>query len=111
MALGGSLAGKQVFESSGLVPLSERQSWSDRDRVVLKPLGFSQGFVKDTVDLFSPNPEMFGHPGAGGSVGFADPVAKVGMAYVMNRMDFRLRSPRCIGLCHAVYDSLGVSRP
>ena len=106
MASGGKIEGTQIFDSSVLKPLSARQSWSDCDAVVRKPLGFSQGFVKDLPSLFSPNTEMFGHPGAGGSVGFADPVTGVGMSYVMNKMDFRLRPPRCIKLCHAVYESL-----
>jgi CubicO group peptidase (beta-lactamase class C family) len=33
-----------------------------------------------------PNPRNFGHPGAGGSVGFADPDARIGFGYVMNQM-------------------------
>jgi len=34
---------------------------------------------------FGPNPRSFGHPGMGGSVGFADPDAHIGFGYVMNR--------------------------
>ncbi|HWJ40087.1 MAG TPA: hypothetical protein VNT29_03085, partial [Candidatus Limnocylindrales bacterium] len=33
-----------------------------------------------------PNPRTFGHPGAGGSIGFADPDARVGFGYTMNQM-------------------------
>jgi CubicO group peptidase (beta-lactamase class C family) len=35
---------------------------------------------------FSPNPNAFGHPGAGGSIGMADPDAKLGFGYTMNQM-------------------------
>ena len=53
------------------------------------------------------NPHAFGHPGAGGSLGFADPDAKVDLGYTMNQMgtDPRLDpggystryTPRCKG--------------
>jgi CubicO group peptidase (beta-lactamase class C family) len=69
-------------------------------------MGFSLGFVKEESHLFSPYSEAFGHPGAGGCVGFADPPRKLAFGYVMNRMDWRLRSPRCLALCHAVYRCL-----
>lgn len=105
----GSLDGVRLVRPESLRPLWERQSWSERDRVMHKPLGFSQGFVKEETTLFSPNPESFGHPGAGGALGWADPVAEVAIGYVMNRMDWRIRSPRALALCHAVYRVLGRS--
>jgi CubicO group peptidase (beta-lactamase class C family) len=53
---------------------------------------------------FGPNPRAFGHPGAGGSVGFADPDAGVGFGYVMNRMGPHiLLDPRAVDLIDAVY--------
>jgi len=98
----------RLAPAEALAPLAARQSWTEHDRVLLKPLGFSQGFVKDELHLFSPHPESFGHPGAGGTLGWADPVAGVAMGYVMNRMDFHIRSPRALALAHAVHTSLGV---
>ena len=48
---------------------------------------FGLGFMlrQDFMPL-GPNPRAFGHPGAGGSIGFADPDARVGFGYVMNQM-------------------------
>ncbi len=83
-----------------------RQSWSKRDAVIKKPMGFSYGFVKEETILFSPNPEAFGHPGAGGALGFADPKAELSIAYVMNRMGYQVRSPRALALCHAAHSCL-----
>jgi len=48
-----------------------------------------------------------GHPGAGGSLGFADPQAKVGFGYTMNQMGPTiLIDPRATALIDAVYASL-----
>jgi CubicO group peptidase (beta-lactamase class C family) len=45
------------------------------------------GFMLNSTEIpMGPNPHPFGHPGAGGSIGFADPDAKVGFGYVMNQM-------------------------
>ncbi|MCZ6465409.1 MAG: serine hydrolase [Proteobacteria bacterium] len=56
---------------------------------------------------FGPNPHTFGHPGAGGSVGFADPDAQIGFGYVMNRMGPHiLLDPRATALIDALYSSL-----
>jgi CubicO group peptidase (beta-lactamase class C family) len=53
---------------------------------------------------FGPNEGAFGHPGAGGSVAFADPKARVGFAYVMNRMGpYILIDPRARALIDAFY--------
>ena len=53
--------------------------------------------------IFSPASETFGHPGMGGALGFADPTRELAFGYVLNRMDYRLRSPRSLALCHALY--------
>ncbi|MGH7694437.1 MAG: hypothetical protein ACRENH_05630, partial [Gemmatimonadaceae bacterium] len=49
----------------------------------------------------------FGAPGAGGSFGFADPDARLGYAYVMNKLDFYLENdPREKALRDAVYRAI-----
>ena len=105
-ALVGEVDGVRLVGPDALRPIRHRQTWSGRDRVLQKPVGWSQGFLKEERKLYSPNPASFGHSGAGGSVGWADPDAELGIGYVMNRMDWRIRSPRCLHLCHAVYASL-----
>ncbi len=99
----GEHEGKRYFPAASLLPIYGRQSWSSEDRVLHKPLGWSQGFLKEEVDVFSPNPESFGHAGTGGFLGWADPVAQVTVGYVTNRMDWRVRSPRCLALMRALY--------
>lgn len=72
---------------------------------------FGLGFMlpQDAPDSqFGPNRAAFGHPGAGGHLGFADPEAQVGFGYVMNRLGPHiLVDPRATRLANAAYAALG----
>lgn len=105
---GGSHGGRRYLKEATLAPLHRRQSWSERDLVLQKPVGWSAGFLKEERHLFSPNPESFGHSGVGGPLGWADPVDRVAFGYTLNRADWRIRSPRAIALCRALYESPAV---
>lgn len=108
LANGGVRAdGTRLVSAAAIDAVKARQSWTERDRVMHKPIGFAQGFVKEQTCFFSPNPEAFGHPGMGGSLGFADPVDRVSIGYVVNSMAAQVRSPRAISLCRAIYRGLG----
>jgi CubicO group peptidase (beta-lactamase class C family) len=83
------------------------------DRIVIHPSRFTQGFMRSTVGgavhraRLGPNDAAFGHVGAGGSLGMADPVAGVAIGYAMNRMGAEiLLNERGQSLVHAVYDCL-----
>lgn len=102
-ARGGLHDERRYLSERALRAVYARQSWSEDDLVLRKPVGWSQGFLKEETSLFSPNPESFGHAGIGGSLGFCDPVAETTLGYVMNRLDWRVRSPRAIALCQALY--------
>lgn len=103
LACGGAWKGKTYLSEATLAPLARRQSWSAQDAIVGKPIGFSQGFMKEETHLYSPHTETFGHTGLGGSVGLADPKNALSIGYVMNQMDWRLRSPRALSLCQTLY--------
>ncbi len=67
---------------------------------------FGLGFMVPST-LMPMKPGSFGHFGAGGSVGWADPDAELAMGYVMNRMDLGLAGDvRSTNLMNAVYASL-----
>jgi CubicO group peptidase (beta-lactamase class C family) len=80
-------------------------SRSQRDLVLWVPAAYSLGFVRPTGDfLFGRGRRSLGHPGAGGSFGFADPDAGVGFAYAPNRLGYHLRDdPREKALRDALY--------
>lgn len=101
-AADGSFEGRRYLSAAALAPLYERQGWSERDLVLQKALGWSQGFLKEERGLFSPHAESFGHAGIGGSLGWCDPVTGVTLGYVMNKLDWRVRSPRAVALCRAL---------
>ncbi len=113
LACGGRGRGVELVDASTLQRMSTVESAGD-DRVLLIPTRFAAGFMK-TMDnrpgdslMLGPNADAFGHAGAGGSIGMADPVARVAIGYVMNQMGPGiLLNPRGQGLIDAVYECLG----
>jgi hypothetical protein len=79
------------------------------DEVLGVPSHFSLGFLRPGPTVFfGSTPRAFGSPGAGGSFAFADPDARLGYAYVMNKLDFYLENdPREKALRDALYRAIG----
>jgi len=79
----------------------------EEDLVLGRPSRFGLGFQLTQPERpLGPNPRSFGHFGAGGSLGFADPDAGVAFGYVMNSGGPRWRNPRNRALIDAVYAAL-----
>ena len=78
------------------------------DEVLGIPSYFSLGFLRPGPEVaFGSSPRAFGSPGAGGSFAFADPDARLGYAYVMNKLDFYLvDDPRELALRQALYRAI-----
>jgi CubicO group peptidase (beta-lactamase class C family) len=77
------------------------------DRVLLLPSRYALGFMPQSMLAPAAGPETFGHPGAGGSLGFGDPSARLGFGYVSTRMKFDpTGDERTKGLVASVYRSL-----
>jgi CubicO group peptidase (beta-lactamase class C family) len=78
------------------------------DVVIGAPMRYGLGYsLGDALSSAAPS-TGFGHSGAGGSLGFADPAAGLGFGYVMSRMQVGLaedRRPR--NLVRAAYSALG----
>jgi CubicO group peptidase (beta-lactamase class C family) len=82
-----------------------------RDACLKVELQFSLGFAKPGPENPFGHPSSFGAPGTGGSIGFADPHAGVGYAYIPNRMGTHLEDPREAALRRAMYRSIGETDP
>jgi len=69
---------------------------------------FSLGFMKpSSVWSFGSSSASFGSPGSGGSLGFADPTARIGYAYVTSQSGTALTGdPRDVALRDALYAAL-----
>lgn len=102
-ASGGVHEGRRFVRETTIESIAARQGWSERDSVLNKPVGWSQGFLKEEPQLFSPELASFGHAGLGGSLGWCDPVRGLTLGYVLNALDWHIRSPRAIALCRSLY--------
>jgi CubicO group peptidase (beta-lactamase class C family) len=107
LVAGGTLDGARIWSADACARPRARQSWSELDLTMRKPMGFSQGFLKEQPTMFSPSPGWFGHPGIGGSLGFADPDEGVAFGYTMNKLRPQVRSPTALALSRAVYACIG----
>ena len=113
LACGGRSGTVELMDRDTLQAMATVESEGD-DRVLLIPTRFASGFMKSIDNrprdsaILGPNAEAFGHGGAGGSIGMADPVARVAIGYVMNQMGTGvLLNARGQALIDAVYESLG----
>jgi CubicO group peptidase (beta-lactamase class C family) len=94
LALGGVWRGRRYLGEKTMAWMTTRLS-QGFDKVLQLDTSFSAGFMMDPLDgqgkkirsLLGPSLRAFGHPGAGGSLGFADPENGIGFGYVMNQME------------------------
>ena len=107
LARGGELDGVRVMSKEQVAQCSIEQS-SGPDALLIINTRFSLGFMMSQPGAsLGPNAKSFGHPGAGGSLGYADPEAKIGFGYTMNKMHASLLiDPRATALIDAVYASM-----
>jgi CubicO group peptidase (beta-lactamase class C family) len=84
-----------------------RQHSLGQDLTLLTSTRFGLGCMLDQPDqanaTFGLGPRAFGHPGAGGSVGFADPERDLAFGFVTNTLGpYILMDPRAQGLVRAL---------
>ena len=111
LARGGELDGVRLLAPATIERAIEEQS-RGRDAVLTLPTRFATGFMLGMPGgIFDcgPGRRSFGHPGRGGSIGFADPDARLGFGYVANQyVTGTAKHPdrRVLRLVDAVYEGL-----
>lgn len=92
-----------------LVAEMAREQSRDRDAVLQAEISFGCGVIRSgrAADLRFGSERGFGHPGAGGSVGFADPEREIGCGYVTTRLGQSLfMDRRSVNLVEHLYKLL-----
>lgn len=115
------LAQRGRWNDAQLIPESvvrhfEQTLTQEHDAVLLTPIAFATGMMQDPLNedpesdggklrqLYGPSKLAYGHPGAGGSLAFADPENGIAFAYVMNQMEVgALPGEKVQGLVRALY--------
>jgi CubicO group peptidase (beta-lactamase class C family) len=107
LACGGELDGVRIL-SPAQVERCYAEEANGIDTVLSVPMRFGLGYrLTQPAAPYGPNPHTFGHTGAGGSLGFADPDARIGFAYTMNQMGSQiLLDSRVSVLLDALYSAV-----
>ncbi|MGR8946465.1 MAG: serine hydrolase domain-containing protein [Gammaproteobacteria bacterium] len=95
LANGGNLNGVHIVNEETVISMAQTSSAVGTDAMLLMPTRFGLGFMKSMDNRREPLGRRssailpntaFGHVGAGGSLGFADPASGLSFGYAMNRM-------------------------
>jgi CubicO group peptidase (beta-lactamase class C family) len=106
LAGGGAVDGVRVLQRD-TIEQAVAEASAGSDFVLGRPSRFGLGFQLTQPERpLGPNPRSFGHFGAGGSLGFADPDAGLAFGYTLNRSGPRWQNPRNRALIEAIYASL-----
>ena len=103
LACGGELDGVRLLRQETIDQMYVEQSMGE-NAVTMGPMRIGLGFMLPMEENnYGRGPRSFGHPGAGGSLGYADPDARVGFGYVMNQMGAQpdMRAANMVEALHA----------
>jgi CubicO group peptidase (beta-lactamase class C family) len=98
----GPVDGVRLLDDATIAAAAQPQS-TGPDAVLGVDTEFGLGYMVGASLPPACGPHAFGHPGAGGSLAFADPDAGLGFGYVTNRMLPDGRDPRAARLVAAAY--------
>jgi CubicO group peptidase (beta-lactamase class C family) len=105
LALDGAVGSVRLLSAAGSQRAGQEQLLA-QDIVTGVMERRSLGYLLPVAGSGDPRPaSAFGHPGMGGSIGFADPARRLAFGYVMNQMVIGIDT-RYTEVCRVVYDCL-----
>ncbi|MEX0781958.1 MAG: serine hydrolase domain-containing protein [Dehalococcoidia bacterium] len=114
LANGGEVDGTRLVSPERIAKMSAIQVETP-DRVIMMPMRKSIGFFNGgkTMGVHGaqgPRETAFGHPGAGGSIAFADPEVGLSIAVTINKMQSTLQAEGpTFEVCELIRNELGVN--
>jgi CubicO group peptidase (beta-lactamase class C family) len=110
LANGGMVEGVRLVSSKRIEYMKKQMTWAD-DLITgpgRKSIGY---FLGSPSEIYGPRGTAFGHGGAGGSTGFADPDVGLSIGVTLNKMEFpnSREENRTLQICDLVRNELGVN--
>ena len=104
----GEVDGVRILTEAQMRDAATQQTSGPNTVLLDMDLQFGLGFFVPSTMMDIGGPRSFGHAGAGGSLGWADPDADMAFGYVMNKMAQAIAGDlRSSSLINACYDSVG----
>ncbi len=98
---------QSIWSGSAAEQARREEPVEGKDLVLGRHIRRGRGFFLNAEGMYGPGPNAFGHSGAGGSLGFADPDKGLGFGYAMNQMQMGLDGDgRTTRLIKALYSCL-----
>jgi CubicO group peptidase (beta-lactamase class C family) len=97
----GEVDGVRILDPATTAAAAAEQA-AGTDQVLLVPTRFASGFMLPTNESPLGGPASFGHPGRGGSLGFADPETGIAFGYVVSHIRQDMTDTRAATLVSAV---------
>ena len=97
----GEVDGVRILDPATTAAAAAEQA-AGTDQVLLVPTRFASGFMLPTGESPLGGPASFGHPGRGGSLGYADPETGIAFGYVVSHIRQDMNDTRAADLVGAV---------